>query len=665
MPIRLKSPAAPLGALGAGWLIVAVHAATGIGGHGIDVYLEQDLADALCVAAAVVIVARALLQSEERVPWLIFGGGALLWAVHHIPATTHPATATPSPFDAGYLAFYAAMFCSLLLLLRARVRGLRHDLLLDGLLAGTASVAVTAALAQPLVDSISHNNSALSADFSHPVLDLLLLTVAVTAVAINGWRLTRVWLLIAGGLLAFTAADILFLYEKATGNLTSNAWTAVLWLGSFILLAMSAWQSRRVVATVDRAARGFFVPVAAMLAAVAVLVDGDLQSLYPPAIGLAVVSLLTAGLRTWLMLRENANMLTLVRRQAGTDPLTGLGNRRSLFEDVDRDVRAATKAKPLLLVYYDLDGFKQYNDTFGHLAGDALLNRLGGQLAQAIGGHGRAYRVGGDEFCALLRCPAEIEESIVASSVEALSERGAGFDVTTSHGAVRVPVEAKDSFSALQLADQRLYKHKEVRPGSAKHQLRDVLLQAFEAREPALGEHHRSVAELAVQVARRLRLPNDQLDLIAAAAELHDVGKMAIPDSILEKPGPLDAEEWARMREHTVLGERILAAAPALRPVAALVRSSHERFDGFGYPDGLSGEQIPIGSRVVAVCDAYHAMTADRAYRRGMDPREAVARLRRAAGTQFDPRVVDAFIDVIRTELPAAANAPAHGQHAA
>jgi response regulator RpfG family c-di-GMP phosphodiesterase len=197
----------------------------------------------------------------------------------------------------------------------------------------------------------------------------------------------------------------------------------------------------------------------------------------------------------------------------------------------------------------------------------------------------------------------------------------------------------------MQLADQRLYRRKEeTREASAVHQLRDVLLQAFQERHPDLQEHQRGVGALVLEVGRRLGMEGEELDVLARAAELHDVGKIAIPDAILTKPGPLNAEEWGFMSRHTILGERILAAAAALRPVARLVRSSHERFDGAGYPDGLRGEGIPLGARIIFVCDAFDAMISERSYSSAVPSAEAIAELRACAGTQFDPAVVEAFI---------------------
>jgi two-component system, cell cycle response regulator len=172
-----------------------------------------------------------------------------------------------------------------------------------------------------------------------------------------------------------------------------------------------------------------------------------------------------------------------------------------------------------------------------------------------------------------------------------------------------------------------------------------VLLGLLREREPDLHDHVCEVGRLASLVGRRMRLSAEQLDELRRAAELHDVGKAAIPDAILNKPGPLDDHEWQFMRRHTLVGERILAAAPALAPVGEIVRSSHERWDGAGYPDGLADAEIPVGARIVHVCDAYHAMTADRPYSPAKAPEGALAELIRCAGTQFDPAVVEAFVE--------------------
>lgn len=332
--------------------------------------------------------------------------------------------------------------------------------------------------------------------------------------------------------------------------------------------------------------------------------------------------------------------------QALHDPLTGLGNRRSLLADLDQGIADATNARPLMLALFDLDGFKTYNDTFGHPAGDALLMRLSRSLESALDGAATAYRVGGDEFCVL--STAEDPHGLPALAAEALAEQGEGFTVTASHGSVLLPIEASTATEALREADRRMYARKNSDSrSSAGRQSADVLLRILSERSPALGVHLDEVTALCDAVAQRMGMPDADRSPLLQAASLHDVGKAAIPDEILNKPGPLNDEEWAFMRRHTLIGERILSAAPALSRAAKLVRWSHERFDGRGYPDKLAGKAIPLASRIIAVCDAYDAMVSDRPYKDRTDPREARAELRRCAGQQFDPEVVEVFCAVL------------------
>ncbi len=336
-----------------------------------------------------------------------------------------------------------------------------------------------------------------------------------------------------------------------------------------------------------------------------------------------------------------------LREAAMTDPLTNLGNRRKLTSDLtERLSRAsAATAEAVVLMLLDLDGFKSYNDTFGHFAGDALLARLGGKLAAAVFPHGTAYRLGGDEFCVLLPArPGELNDAM-ARAAGALRDRGERFSIQASCGAVLLPHEATTPDYALQLADQRMYTRKQGRPSAAREQTRDVLVRIMHAKQPSLPDHSSGVARLAVLVGRRLGMDAEQIDELARAAELHDIGKVGIPDAILDKPGELDSEEWEFVRQHTILGERILSAAPALRPVARVVRATHERWDGRGYPDHLRGEEIPLAARIVAVCDAYEAITGERCYRKARSTDAARAELMRESGRQFDPAVVAAFLD--------------------
>jgi two-component system cell cycle response regulator len=327
-----------------------------------------------------------------------------------------------------------------------------------------------------------------------------------------------------------------------------------------------------------------------------------------------------------------------------TDSLTGLGNRRQLMSDLERALVTSSDQHGRTLAFFDLNGFKRYNDTFGHLAGDALLARLSFALEKAVAATGRAYRLGGDEFCILLNGRHLKSDRLIASAVSALTDHGTGFDITTAVGVSVLPDEASTAGLALRLADERMYTDK----GRAhRTPTRDVLMQLLAERTPGLLDHVSGVTTLVAAVADRLALDAEQLDETLRAAELHDIGKLAIPDEILNKPGPLDPAEWEFMKQHPIIGHRILNAAPALSPVATLVRASHERWDGQGYPDGSAGESIPLGARIIAACDAYDAMISERCYQRARSQQDALAELTHNAGTQFDATVIDAIRHVL------------------
>jgi len=334
--------------------------------------------------------------------------------------------------------------------------------------------------------------------------------------------------------------------------------------------------------------------------------------------------------------------------QALHDALTGLANRRKFFADSKSHLAAASDRETLALAVFDLDGFKSYNDMFGHPAGDSLLRRLSKRLTAAVDGQGTAYRMGGDEFCVVSAGSATAYASTFKAASSALSDQGEGFAISCSYGSAALPSEAKTIGEALQLADRRLYAHK--RSSSALHeglQARDALVQVLAEKSQDLALHVNGVGELAAATATELGLATDEVAAIRVAAQLHDIGKVAIPESILNKPDTLDEAEWRFMKWHTLIGERILAAAPALADVASVAPPSHEQLDGGGYPDGLARDQIPLGARIVAVGDAFEAMTSDRPYRDALTVDESIVELRRCSGTQFDPVVVDAFLTVL------------------
>jgi len=251
--------------------------------------------------------------------------------------------------------------------------------------------------------------------------------------------------------------------------------------------------------------------------------------------------------------------------------------------------------------------------------------------------------MGGDEFCVIVADAWESHaDDVVQRSVEALIEVGDGFAVRCSHGMVRFPDEAAGAEAAMQLADQRMYACKGSGRTSAREQSRDVLLAALREHAPDLSDQTAGVRELAEAVGRRLGLEAAELELVCSTAVLHDIGKMAIPRAILDKPGPLTDEEWTFMRRHPAIGERIVSAAPALADVGAAVRATHERWDGKGYPDRVAGLAIPLPARIVGACGALDAMTSERPFAARRTVGEAIAELHRGAGSQFDPLVVAA-----------------------
>jgi diguanylate cyclase (GGDEF)-like protein len=537
------------------------------------------------------------------------------------------------------------------------VREFRASLWLDGIIAALTAASVAAIAILGSVSSLTGGSAAVVAtNLAYPVGDIVLLGFILGVFALTGWRPGRAWAFLGAGLAINAVVDGIYLYEISAGTYHPGEAIDVLWPVAMVTVAFAAWQPRSPDRGDLQLARGrtIAVPIFFMLGAIAIETYDHFALVHLVGLVLASAALLAATVRLALTTRENLRLLVTSRGEALTDALTGLGNRRPLIADLERLLAEPPTDSPAMLVIFDLNGFKGYNDSFGHPAGDALLARLGRNFKAAVGDRGAAYRLGGDEFCALLPAPHGGDPLVAQELAYSLAETGEGFKITAAHGAVALPLEAADASEALRIADRRMYTQKAGGRVSASRQSGDVLLRTLRERDPQLGDHLQGVAELAQETAAVLEINPRQCSEIRLAAELHDVGKMAIPDAILNKPGSLDPAEWEFILRHTLIGERILASAPALDGVARLVRSSHERWDGTGYPDRLAGDDIPLGSRVVAVCDAFDAMTSDRPYRPGMPVSQAMAELARCAGTQFDPAVVDAFALVIeqRRTLP-------------
>ncbi len=640
------------GTLVLGFAVLAAHDVAGLGGHAHDRLFDTWLYEGIELAAGIGCLWRGAVVQRERWAWVALGSALVLTTTGDIlyDFAYGGSPPFPSAADAFYLAFYPVTYLGLVLLLRHRVSRFSASLWLDGVMAGAAAAAVGSSVILEVVVQSTHGRPlVVLTNIAYPLGDIVLLALVVFIFAVSSWRPGRTWSLIACALLLNALGDGIYLYQSAAGTYVEGTWLDTTWPASLILLAFAAWQaparSRREVRLQQRALLG--TPVVCGLFAVGVLVDASQQHVHPLAVAFAAATIALVLGRTALTFRENSQLLTHSQTESLTDALTGLGNRRKLLNDLVAHLDTATPDAPNLLVVFDLNGFKSYNDTFGHPAGDALLTRLGSKLAAAIAPDGTAYRMGGDEFCVIV--PAT--ETLLDQAARSLHDQGETFTISSAFGAVTLPQEASDPTAALHLADQRLYAHKDQLP-SRRSGAHELLLRTLGEREPGLRVHVAGVATLAVAVGRRLGLDDARIDELKLAAELHDVGKLAIPDAVLQKPGPLDDDEWRMVRQHTLVGERILAGSPALTGVGLIVRSTHEHWDGTGYPDGLVGEAIPLAARVICACDAYSAITSDRPYGAARSAAEAMAELRRCAGSQFDPKVVDVLCALLEERVP-------------
>jgi diguanylate cyclase (GGDEF)-like protein len=619
------------------------------GSLGFDDFFNRYVYNALILLALAACVHRARLPGLERGAWVVLSLGVASWALAELVFDFAYAGDPPYPSvaDAFYLAFYPLCYVGLMLLVRTRLSAFGRVLWLDGAMAALASAALGAAvLFEVVLRSTDGSTAVIVTNLAYPLGDILLLSGVVGIFGLISWRPDRTWALIGAGLAATAIADAIFLFQTATSTYAEGTILDALWPASMLLFAAAAWQPATRTHVTLEGRPLLATPLVCGLTGLVILTYDHFHHLNVLAVALAGATIGAVIVRTGLTFRENTRMLELMRTHAVTDALTGLGNRRRLVTDLGRVLEPGHDAEPRLLAVYDLDGFKLYNDSFGHPAGDALLARVADSLAKVTAPFGGAYRLGGDEFCVLVDVAAVDAATFLDATVAALTETGEGFTVSSSYGAVRLPDEAVTPSDALRVADQRLYVQKRER--SRRPARHEVLLEALFARSPDLRDHVENVAASAVAVGAALGMGSEELEELRLAARLHDVGKIAIPDALLHKPGPLDVAEWAFVKEHTVIGERILGAAPGWKRIGAIVRTTHERWDGAGYTDGLAETEIPLAARIIAVCDAFSAMTSARSYRLPLGREQALDELRRGSGTQFDPAVVEAFCATVR-----------------
>ncbi len=449
-----------------GAALVALHDWLGIGGSSLDSTVNGPLYDAVIASAGVACLLKARGAGRERSAWLAISAAIFAWAAAEVYwaafIENDPSAPYPSPADIGYLAFYPLAATSVYLLIRERTRELDWRLWMDGLIAALATAALgTAIVFEYVANRATGTRLQVTTTLAYPLGDILMLSLVVGVVALTRWRPGRIWLLLLAGLGALVVADIAYTLESTGGGEFTSYWIEPIYLLGAVFLGAEAWQAQT--AEIQPAARfdgwrELMVPVfftAVMIGLFAIQYSRGstrLSVMLTGATMLAVVARLAIGVR------ENKRLL----EQVQTDHLTGLGNQGRM--QVDLEARCGRAAEePVTLLLLDLNGFKRFNDTFGHPAGDEMLARLGRQLRAAVSGNGFAYRVGGDEFAVLIDGDAEDEDRVGKRAAEALTARGRGFEVGASWGAVSIPAEADTPSAAMRLADVRMYAQKESR----------------------------------------------------------------------------------------------------------------------------------------------------------------------------------------------------------
>ena len=379
------------------------------------------------------------------------------------------------------------------------------------------------------------------------------------------------------------------------------------------------------------------------------------------------------------MQAENARLYGRAEQRARVDELTGLFNRRHFDERLKEEIDRHSRYSGMLsLVLLDLDNFKDYNDKLGHLAGDKLLGQVGRLIKRSFRSADLAFRYGGDEFAILLPQSSADDAFIVAERVRgriAIEMGGQQVPITASLGLASWPSDGITPDGIVNAADKALYYAKRTggnrtyvvsrmlpslaepvasEANAEKEALNTIyaLAATIEARDKYTYGHSRKVGNYAVALAEALDLPSERVAIISTAALLHDIGKIGIPDEVLNKTGKLDDEEWELIKSHPKLSANIVGHVPSLTSCLPAILHHQERWDGTGYPSGLEGEAIPLEARILAVADAFDAMTSSRPYRGPLSYREAVEELKRSAGSQFDPKLVEAFLPIALSTVP-------------
>jgi diguanylate cyclase (GGDEF)-like protein len=676
--------------------VIATCLLLGARGRVIDAVLFDGVYSVGLFLAGGLCFARARVHAAERWAWRMFGLAMFAWLVGGLLYSRVVSRMDPVPYpsivDAIYLSFFPLMFTGLVLLLRARVSRFHASVWLDGLVGMLAIAAFgAAAVFNPVLHATDGTAAAVATNLAYPLGDLMLLGFVAGLFSLSGWRPGRALSVIALALVIQVGTDAFYLFQTASGTYQWGGWLNLGWLVFAVMLAVAAWQPDAHPRPLRfEGVAAVATPVGFALVALAVLVASSfVAGVSDVAAVLATAGIFAAVGRLLATLRESRRLDAMARR----DPLTGLLNRGEFADAVDDQVDAGLReGAPFSVLLLDVDGFKEINDLRGHAEGDRVLRELATALRECSRPSDLACRIGGDEFALVLP---NATAQIAAQVGERVRDRLARLDdgVGVSFGVAEWPDDGPAGDAVVLRADVALYAAKrdsaetpadeeasetsrdleraqlrayaaDVRASYARELLRtrelhasylatvQTLAAAVEAKDDYTGGHIHRVHELGMLLARALA-PDDADDpQLAYGFLLHDIGKLAVPDDVLTKPGKLSEREWDLMKTHPEAGARILEKIPFLDRALDVVLHHHERWDGAGYPHGLAGEAIPLWARIFAVVDAVDAITSDRPYRRGRPLSVAVEQVLEGSGAQFDPRCAEAFagLDVVAVE---------------
>jgi diguanylate cyclase (GGDEF)-like protein len=448
-----------------GTALVALHDWLGLGGAGLDSFLNGPVYDAVILSAGAGCLLKAAGAGSERTAWLVIAAAIFSWGMAEVYWTAfiaeNPSAPYPSPADVAYLAYYPLAATGLVMLVRARASELDWRLWMDGLIAALGTAALGAAFVFEFVADRTGGTALQKATtLAYPLGDIVMLALVVGVIALTRWRPGRTWWLLLAGLGFLVAADIAYTLHSVDASLPGGGWVEPIYLIAAICIGAEAWQPKAEPIKPapsfegwrELMVPGFFAAVMIGLFTMQYFSSStSLSTVLWTATMLAVIA------RLGISVRENKRLLEQVR----TDYLTGLGNQGRLQVDLAEQCERADVEATLVLL--DLNGFKRYNDTFGHPAGDELLARMGAQLSRAVRGDGMAYRVGGDEFAVLIDCERSRQDGVAKRAAEALSASGTGYEVTASWGVAAIPDDAAEPKEAMRLADIRMYAQKESR----------------------------------------------------------------------------------------------------------------------------------------------------------------------------------------------------------